>query len=111
MSLKKISPNRRRADRKPLERSVRYKTLNKKGEGTSGLGRTVNMSSSGVLLTTNEPLEVGGGVELAINWPADLEDGTKLKLVAWGTVVRNGEGKTAVKIQQYEFRTLGSQGI
>ena len=103
--------NRRKSERKPIENVVRYRVRGRKEDELTGVGRTVNMSSSGVLLTTEKPVERGKNMELAIQWPANLDDGTRLKLVARGTVVRNADGATAVRIQQYEFRTLGSLNL
>lgn len=101
--------DRRASDRFPIEREVRFKMLSKRHNGDPGLGTTVNMSSSGVLFTTNQALLPGKRVEMAISWPAQLENRTALKLVARGRVVRCDSGTAAVEIQQYEFRTIGSQ--
>jgi hypothetical protein len=101
--------DRRRSPRKPLDRPVRYRVLNRKGE--VGLGRTINMSSTGLAFTTDRPLDLGRGIELLVSWPASLDDGTRLKLVAKGSVVRNAPGMTAVRIRQYEFRTMRSSGV
>ena len=100
---------RRASDRFPIERDVRYKILNRKAEDESGSGKTVNMSSNGVLFTTDGFLIPGRRVELAISWPAQLNSRVALKLVARGRVVRSEDGQAAVEIQQYEFRTQGAQ--
>jgi hypothetical protein len=103
--------DRRSADRYPIEREVRYKILNKKSGEESGTGTTVNMSSSGVLFTTDHLLLPGKRLELAISWPAQLNGKCALKLVAKGRVVRYEDGLAAIQIQQYEFRTQGSNGL
>ena len=100
--------DRRGSDRFPIEREVRYKILSKKHEEL-GNGRTVNMSSNGVLFTTDQMLVPGRRLELNISWPAQLNATIALKLVARGRVVRYEEGRAAMEIQQYEFRTMGSQ--
>ena len=41
--------DRRRSDRFAIEREIRYRALNKRGGEEAGEGKTVNMSSSGVL--------------------------------------------------------------
>jgi hypothetical protein len=97
--------DRRAADRFPIERDVRYKVLNKKNQDECGLGKTVNMSSSGILFTTEQMLLPGKRLELAISWPAQLNNKTNLKLVARGRVARYEDGRAALEIQQYEFRT------
>lgn len=103
--------DRRAADRFPIEREVRFKMLSKRHGNDIGLGTTLNMSSSGVLFTTDRALLPGKRVEMAISWPAQLENRMALKLVAKGRVVRCESGTAAVEIQQYEFRTIGNQGL
>ena len=70
-----------------------------------GIGQTVNMSSNGVYFTTEHMLLPGKRLELAISWPAQLNNQTALKLVARGRIIRYEEGRAAMEIQQYEFRT------
>jgi len=102
--------DRRAADRFPIEREVRYKVLSKKSDD-QGLGRTINISSTGVLFTTDRLLIPGRRVEVSISWPAQLNNTCSLKLVARGRIVRSEQGRAAIEIQQYEFRTLGSSLI
>jgi len=102
-------PDRRSSDRFPIEREVRYKMLDGKTVLQSGAGKTVDMSSSGVLFTTDQPLAAGNRLELSVNWPAQLDNTCPLKLVALGRVVRTDSGKAAIAIEKYEFRTQGSK--
>ncbi len=99
---------RRAADRFPIEREVRYKVISKKNGDESGVGSTINISSNGVLFTTEKLLIPGRRLEVSINWPAQLNNKCALKLVARGRVVRFEQGKAAMEIQQYEFRTSGA---
>jgi len=89
----------------PIQEDVQYRVLNKKAEDTQARGKTINMSSSGVLFTTEEMLLPGRRVELAINWPAQLDQKCGLKLMARGRVVRFENGMAAIEILQHEFRT------
>ena len=100
-----MHPDRRHSDRFPIEREVRYRVLSKRSAEDVGDGRTVNISSSGVLFTSDQVLLPGRRLELSINWPAQLNHQCALKLVARGRVVRFEEGRAAIEIQQYEFRT------
>lgn len=102
---------RRNSSRFPIERPVRYKALSKKDGDAPGSGTTVNMSSSGVLFTTDTELLPGRRIELAISWPAQLDDTCPLKFVARGRVTRSESGQAALEIQQYEFRTMSSKGL
>ena len=97
--------DRRRSSRFPIERDVRYKTLNQRSEVLAGNGKTLNISSSGVLFTSEHELPVGTRLELSISWPAQLNERCLLNLVARGRVTRHIKGQIAVQIQQYEFRT------
>jgi hypothetical protein len=101
--------DRRHSDRFPIEREVRYKILSKRSGEETGDGKTVNISSSGVLFTANQVLLPGRRLELSISWPAQLNNKTALKLVARGRIVRFEDGRAAMEIQQYEFRTQSSQ--
>lgn len=107
MSTQQTNPSdRRHSDRFPIEREVRYRVLSKRSADESGEGKTVNMSSSGVLFTTKHMLLPGRRVEISVSWPAQLNNKCALKLVARGRVVRFEDGRAAIEIQQYEFRTL-----
>jgi PilZ domain-containing protein len=99
---------RRGADRFPIEREIRYKVLTRKNGEEAGQGKTVNMSSNGVLFTTERILMPGRRLEIAISWPAQLNSKVALKLVARGRIVRFDQGRAAIEIQQYEFRTAAS---
>lgn len=105
----KDANERRASDRFPIERDVRYKVLSRNTNDETGAGKTLNMSSNGVLFTTDGLLVPGRKVELAISWPAQLNSKVPLKLVARGRVVRSEDGIAAVEIQQYEFRTQSAQ--
>jgi hypothetical protein len=107
----KDANDRRGSDRFPIEREVRYKVLSKRSADEAGSGKTVNMSSSGVLFTSEHFLLPGKRVEVSISWPAQLNNTTNLKLVARGRVVRCENGKAALEIQQYEFRTSGATTV
>jgi len=101
----KENADRRQSDRFSIEREVKYRVLNKRGAEEAGEGRTINISSAGVLFTTEQLLLPGRRLELSISWPAQLNDKCALKLVARGRVIRFEEGRAAIEIQQYEFKT------
>lgn len=98
---------RRGADRFPIQRDVKYKVLSRRNGDAAGIGQTVNMSSSGILFSTEDELQPGRQVEVSVAWPAQLNNKTPLKLVARGRVVRVEDHKAALEIQHYEFRTQG----
>jgi hypothetical protein len=95
MSVEMPSPNRRGSERLGIQRDVQYRILNNKTVEAAVTGKTVNMSSSGVLFSTEQVLFPGRRVELSINWPAQLNSKCALKLVARGRVVRFVDGCAA----------------
>lgn len=101
---------RRRAARFAIEQDVRYKVLSR-GAVEVGMGKTINISSSGVLFTTDRVLSPGERLELAMNWPAQLDNHCPLKLVTAGRVIRSQSHLAAMAIERYEFRTQGSHGL
>lgn len=102
--------DRRGADRFPIEREIRYKIFNRKSGDETGFGKTINMSSNGVLFSTDHRLLPGKRLEISISWPAQLNANVALKLVARGRIVRSDEGAAAIEIHQYEFRTSSAHG-
>jgi len=97
-------PERRGTKRFPLQEEVRYKLWNGNVVST-GVGKTLNIGSSGALFTTEQRLPVGCVVELSVNWPARLNGTCLLKFVATGRIVRAEEDRAALRIERYEFRT------
>jgi hypothetical protein len=96
----------------PIMREVRYRVLGGKIRiKEAGSGKTLNMSSRGVLFTTESTLVEGEIVELAVSWPALLNGVLPLKLVAQGRVVRIEAQCAAIAIEKYEFKTCGSSGL
>lgn len=110
MILQTKGVERRSSARFPIEQEVRYKIFNRNTIEV-GSGKTVNMSSKGVLFTTERMLGPGERVELSVNWPAQLDNRCPLKLVTTGRVVRTSGAVAAIAIERYEFRTQGSHGL
>jgi hypothetical protein len=102
-----VKRDRRSKKRFVIERDVRYKLLNGHNIADAGAGRTLDMSSTGVSFTTQQALSMGTLVELAISWPALLNDNCPMKLMVFGRVVRSSNGSAATTIEKYEFRTSG----
>ena len=100
---------RRRSERMTIEREVHFRLLSAKNGDTAANGKTVNISSSGVLFVTEQPLLPGRHLELSISWPVQLDNKCALKLVARGRVVRFQDGHAAFEIFQHEFRTKSSR--
>jgi len=107
-----IPAERRLKFRYPLALSVRFRALS----GTSsisGAGRTVNVSSRGVLVVSQHAvsqhdIRVGARLELKIEWPPLLDRSIPLQLFALGRVVRCRAIDFAAAFEQHEFRTMRS---
>jgi len=99
--------DQRARDRYPIALEVRYKVLRGGKVQQAGTGRTVNISSGGVLFETENPLPARGSVEVAMQWPFLLQGTCGLKLVMRGKIVRTCENgrATAVRADFHEFRT------
>ncbi len=105
----KSDRERRTKRRFQIDQEVRYKMLYGQRIAETGVGRTMNISSGGVWLSTENMLTSGMPVELSMNWPVLLNDVCPMKLMIYGCVVRSNEKGAAVAIERYEFRTQGSR--
>jgi hypothetical protein len=103
--------DRRETSRFPVHEDVRYRVLHARGLPTSGVGKTLDIGSGGILFTTEERLPMGRMVEVAVDWPVRLGGDCPLRFVAVGRVVRADATKAAVQITRYAFKTRGSAGV
>lgn len=100
--------DRRISNRYPLECPVVTRHYTKQSlQWESGRGTTVNMSSRGLLLKTNQAFKPGQRVEASIAWPILLNQRCSLKMNVFGRVVRVADGLTAIEILKYQFKTAG----
>ena len=102
------SGDQRLNGRYPITLDLQYKLLNK-GRVEHGVGRTLNISSGGVLFEADGFLPPTGPIELALSWPFLLEGICNLKLVMRGRIVRcdTSSRSIAVKAEYHEFHTAG----
>ena len=92
----------------PIEQDVNFFVLDAESRLHAGTGRTVNIGSKGLLISTDQPPPSGAPIEVAVSWPAKLDDEHRIKLVVRGKVVRSEPRTIAVAIKNHEFRTAGS---
>jgi hypothetical protein len=84
---------------------VRYRILSG-GPALSGIGRTVNMSSGGLLIASEEiKVNTGSRLQLTVDWPSLLHGSTPLQLIVSCRVTRCLQEEFAVELDQYQFRT------
>ena len=96
---------RRSHRRYPMQVDLEYKLLDGKKVLKTGAGRTLNLSSSGILFESGESLPIATAIRLSIAWPAQLNDRVGLTLCVMGRTVRSSGNCTAVEILSHEFRT------
>src|ERR1700733_2563646 len=108
----RIAPNwpvaleRRSKVRFPLHLTVIFRL---RKSLVAGVGRAVDLSSSGVLVTLDvrQPrIRVGASVEMSIEWPSRLDGRIPLQLLAVGHVIRVGTFDFAATLEQYDFHTM-----
>ena len=66
-------------------------------------GRTLNISSGGVLLQTEERIGVGRKIEMVVRMATLTPDSTPVDLRLLGRTVRSGQGWLAAQIKKYHF--------
>jgi hypothetical protein len=96
---------RRIKSRYPLELNVRYQTVGTGGPIT-GIGQTVNVSSSGMLLACASTIPEGTRLKTFVEWPSLLNGTTPLQLITVGTVVRCTPIGVCIFFESYQFRTM-----
>ena len=100
-----FSLERRSKARFPLQLGVRYRTLSG-GPLHAGAGRTINMSSCGLLIATEKAMvPAGSRLQLMVDWPFLLHGITPLQLIVSCRVTRCLREEFAVKLEQYQFKT------
>ena len=75
----------------------------------SGTGRTLNVSSGGLLIASPHELTEGVRLNVTVEWPWLLDQSTPLQLVAESRVVRTGDAHFAVQLVRYQFKTSRRQ--
>ena len=99
--------DRRSRHRYPVKTALEYRMVLRNRKVVTGIGGTENISSGGVLFQTANSLPDGVEIELAIAWPARLNNTFALKLHIIGQTVRMQGRCTAVVIRRHEFRLSG----
>lgn len=101
----KPAVERRNKARFPVRLTVRYRSMSDE-PALAGTGQTVNMSSRGLLIASNQPqVQAGSRLQLMVDWPFLLHGSTPLQLIASCRVTRCLPQEFAVKFEQYLFRT------
>src|SRR5260370_39430279 len=89
---------RRASRRYPVNVDVEYRIMPAAENGSVCYGRTVNLSTTGLMLECIPALQMGLDIELTIKWPVRRGEGTGIELHAFGRTIRVEEGYTALRI-------------
>src|SRR5579862_4900445 len=89
----------------PIEQEVRYQCVKGSRISAVGKGKSLEISSREIRITTQHVLRDGQKMRLALDWPAMLDNTCRMKLEIHGWVVRSTPDTADVKIERYEFRT------
>jgi hypothetical protein len=92
---------RRSGHRFPIEVELSYLLVNGKTIVSAGQGRTVDISSSGVLFQSAHCVRPGTQIELSIAWPARIDGIARMQLRASGRTVREPGNTIGVQILRY----------
>jgi hypothetical protein len=88
-----------------MELNVRYRTLTN-GPALVGIGRTLNVSSRGLLIASEQHFVYHGSrLRVSLEWPTLLHGTTPLQLIAVCRVIRCQPSVFAVRLERYQFRT------
>ena len=103
-----IGGDRRQDRRYHLNLDLKWKLIRRRRVLETGTGKTLDVSSGGILFDAGRNLPEGLNVELSIAWPVLLHNVAPMQLVVVGKVVRSGGRQVAMQTVQHEFRTTGS---
>jgi hypothetical protein len=87
---------------------LRWKLIHRKRVLDAGAGSTLDLSGGGIRFESGRTLPNGLNVELAISWPVLLRGAIPMQLVVQGRIVRSEGCRTAIRMIQHEFRTVGT---
>jgi len=89
----------------PLELAITYRRVESGSGANWTISESLNISSTGLLFRTAEGFQPGQTVEASIHWPLCLDNRVPLKLIIKGHIVRTERDNTAMRFENYEFKT------
>ena len=95
--------NRRSQVRYPIHCNLRFTAEVENGVAVAGVGRTLNISSRGMLLHTRSRLKPEGRISAEVDWPAAPGERAPLALLILGRVLRCDGSSVALRIVRHEF--------
>ena len=111
MSKEIISGDRRNNQRYQYAMDLRFQRTKPTGELEIGHGVSADLSRDALRFCPEEPVAVGTELETRLDWPFLLQNVCRLELILQGTVQAVTRRGTILKIQNYEFRTVGQRSF
>lgn len=93
--------DRRAYVRYPIELDLWFRATLEDGTALTGTGRSVNISSHGMLLRSDVQLKADAHIYAEVKWPARSEDGPPLVLAISGRILRCVGTKVALRIRRH----------
>ena len=94
-----------RSIRFEIERPVDFRLTDMRS-GPLLQGRTVNISSGGVLFRTEQTVGVGRKIELVVHMAEGASDALEVDLRLLGRVVRSGPGWAAAQVGKHQLQPI-----
>jgi hypothetical protein len=98
-----VTDQNRGAKRYEIALNLRYAVRRQGESAITGSGRSVNMSSSGLLFRADRKLQPWDSIVLALDWPVTAIEDEPLYLIVSGYVVRVKAVSTAMSISRSEL--------
>ena len=95
--------NRRTVKRYGLELPFDYRLFGRDQSVQEGHGRTLNMSSRGLLVAADSRISKGQPIELSVQLPSLCPSARGAQLLILGQVLRTGPTGAAIKIVRHGF--------
>jgi hypothetical protein len=77
----------------------------------TGRGKTVDISSRGILFEAERTLPPQRIIQLSIDWPVSRDAGGTMELYVAGRTVRRRGRRTALAMERHEFRFRIEQAL
>jgi len=103
--------NRRAGKRYGLDLQFEYRLFGRDGSVQEGWGRTLNMSSGGLLVAPDQPICKGRPIEMTVQLPTQFKDAPGPRLVVLGHVLRSGATGVAIRILRHGFIHVSDQEL
>ncbi|MBV9507914.1 MAG: PilZ domain-containing protein [Acidobacteriia bacterium] len=102
-----LAGDRRINQRYPIQADLEYRIIQKGEVVLAGAGRSVDVSTGGILFEAPADLTLGAELEISLAWPARLHDSVAINLCVSGKVTRSDGARHAATIEEHEFYLRG----